>query len=200
MKRASPLLLLSLLVLALAPTARIHAAPPRGGSAVHAAVPPELTVLIGLGQLEVSQGAQLSYAPKYLDITVGDTVAWREIDQLEPHTVSFGPMAMLKDLSRKDQNIPIPQKAGPPMLQLNPKVAFPTPGTTYDGTGFASSGILALGKTWTLTFTTPGTYQYICLIHGVAMNGYVVAGLVNYRRECGLGRRRRRALPGWAAR
>lgn len=166
------LIALALIVLSLVPALQTRAA--AGGSSVHAAVPPELTVLIGLGQFEVSQGSQLSYAPKYLDVTVGDTVAWREIDQLEPHTVSFGPMALLKDLSRKDQFIPIPQKAGPPVLQLNPKVAFPTPGTTYDGTGFASSGILALGKTWTLTFTTPGTYQYICLIHGVAMNGYVV--------------------------
>ncbi len=163
---------LALIVLSLVPALQTRAA--AGGSSVHAAVPPELTVLVGLGQLEVSQGSQLSYAPKYLDVTVGDTVAWRAIDQLEPHTVSFGPMAMLKDLSRKDQFIPIPQKAGPPMLQLNPKVAFPTPGTTYDGTGFASSGILGLGKTWTLTFTTLGTYQYICLIHGVVMNGYVV--------------------------
>ncbi len=33
-----------------------------------------------------------------------------------------------------------------------------------------------------------------------AIESAATAGLVNYRRECGLGRRRRRALPGWAAR
>jgi plastocyanin len=56
---------------------------------------------------------------------------------------------------------------------FNPKVAFPSGRHTYNGTGFVSSGILALNApqnskvppTYRLTFTRPGTYQYDCLVH-----------------------------------
>jgi plastocyanin len=40
---------------------------------------------------------------------------------------------------------------------------------------FASSQILSgSGKTYTVTFTTPGTYVYDCAVHGSAMTGRVV--------------------------
>ncbi len=172
MKRLISLALGALIVVSLVPAPRAHAA--AGMSPVHAAAIPEHTVLVGLGQLEVSQGTASTYTPTYLDVTAGDTVLWRSVDQLEPHTVSFGPMAMLKDLARKDQFVPIPQKGGPPTLAFNSKVAFPTPGKTYNGTGFASSGILQKGNTWSLMFTTPGTFEYICLVHGEIMHGYVI--------------------------
>jgi len=93
------LIALALIVLSLVPALQTRAA--AGGSSVHAAVPPELTVLIGLGQFEVSQGSQLSYAPKYLDVTVGDTVAWREIDQLDPLGISFLTLASVAPETQK---------------------------------------------------------------------------------------------------
>ena len=171
-KRIASLVLISLIVLTVAPALPARAV--NGQSHVHQVVPPEHTILVGVGQLEVSQGATLGYTPKYLDVTVGDTVTWRSIDELEPHTVSFGPMTLLKDLARKDQFVPIPQQSGPPLLALNPKVALRTPSETYDGMGLANSGLLDKGKSWSLTFTQPGMYQYICLIHGAGMTGYVI--------------------------
>jgi plastocyanin len=40
---------------------------------------------------------------------------------------------------------------------------------------FTSSGILSgNGMTYTFTFTTPGTYQYDCAVHGSAMTGTIV--------------------------
>jgi plastocyanin len=40
---------------------------------------------------------------------------------------------------------------------------------------FTSSDILTgNGKTYTFTFTTPGTYQYDCAVHGDAMTGTIV--------------------------
>jgi plastocyanin len=40
---------------------------------------------------------------------------------------------------------------------------------------FTSSGTLTgNGKTYSVTFTTPGTYQYDCAIHGEAMTGRIV--------------------------
>jgi plastocyanin len=171
-KRVLAVALAGLIIVGLAPGLHTHAA--AGRNLAPHTIPPEHTVLIGAGQLEVSQGSWLGFTPKYLDITAGDAVLFKDVDALEPHTVSFGPMAMLKDLAGKDQFMPIPQKSGPPALAINSKVALPTKGTTYDGTGYANSGILQDGKSWTLTFTTPGTYEYICLVHGAIMNGYVI--------------------------
>ena len=40
---------------------------------------------------------------------------------------------------------------------------------------FASSAIMSGdGQTYSVMFTTPGTYQYDCAVHGTAMNGTVV--------------------------
>ena len=40
---------------------------------------------------------------------------------------------------------------------------------------FASSPIeTGDGKTYSVTFTTPGTYQYDCAVHGAAMSGRIV--------------------------
>ncbi len=40
---------------------------------------------------------------------------------------------------------------------------------------FTNSGIQAGdGKTYTMTFTTPGTYEYDCAVHGPMMTGRIV--------------------------
>ncbi len=42
-------------------------------------------------------------------------------------------------------------------------------------TAFTSSPTKsANGQTYAVTFTTPGTYQYDCAVHGTAMSGTVV--------------------------
>jgi plastocyanin len=42
-------------------------------------------------------------------------------------------------------------------------------------TAFASSPIIdGDGQTYAVTFTTPGTYQYDCAVHGTAMTGTIV--------------------------
>jgi plastocyanin len=74
----------------------------------------------------------------------------------------------------------------------NPAVDTVAAGTavtwTWTGTGstshsvrsqgtptFASSDILTGdGMTYSVTFTTPGTYQYDCAVHGSAMTGRIV--------------------------
>ena len=47
-------------------------------------------------------------------------------------------------------------------------------GTTEDGTAFTSSGVLAPGQTYTLTFPKAGTYVYYCLLHPPEMTGTIV--------------------------
>lgn len=102
-----------------------------------------------------------------LVIPVGTTVKWVMRDPFEIHTVTFWgtgkPPAFV---------IPEPQPQGPPKLLVNPQVAAPTPHKTYDGTGYVNSGILYppgtppdLPKSYSLTFTQPGKYVYVCVVH-----------------------------------
>jgi len=110
------------------------------------------------------------FNPEIVKIYVGDTVRWHDGALLEPHDVAFGPPAALTVLAAQLQVV-TPQKNGPPVVTVGPQFAFPSPGTTYDGRGVAHSGFLVKGAgpnaTWSLTFTRPGTYRYVCLIHYV---------------------------------
>ena len=135
--------------------------------------PSTVTVDVGYGE---KGGDAIIFTPRWIDVYVGDTVIWRDLDALDGHTVSFGSKATL-DLVLKQAFVPVPQKNGPPMLALSPKVVLPTTSPTYDGTGYANSGVLSKGKTWSLTFTAPGTYRYLCILHaglGGGMSGVVV--------------------------
>ena len=116
-----------------------------------------------------------SFYPRRLTVHVGDTVEW--IGGF--HTVTLGPEDMIQQLE-KSLFVPTPQASGPPKLVFNPKVAFPSGGSTYNGTGFVNSGVLVFTvppgskapPTFKLTFTQPGTYSYDCLIHP-GMDGVV---------------------------
>jgi plastocyanin len=107
------------------------------------------------------------FNPRVIRIFVGDTVRWHDGSLIEPHDVAFGPISALGAIHSQVEVV-TPQKSGPPVVTLGPQVAFPSPGTTYNGTGVAHSGLLRKGAaTWSLTFTRPGTYRYFCLLHYV---------------------------------
>jgi plastocyanin len=104
------------------------------------------------------------FNPRHLTIHAGDSVTWIG----EFHTVTFAPDAELVQIEQHFV-VPVPQKAGPPLLTINPRAALPFGGHTYDGTGYVSSGFLTPQGNhparYTLTFTKPGTYGYDCLVH-----------------------------------
>jgi plastocyanin len=109
------------------------------------------------------------FTPKWIDLYVGDTVTWRWNSQLEPHNVAFGPAAMLKKLADA-ASAPMVSSSGAPVIGVPPQVAYPTTGHTFNGVGYATSGLSFKG-TWSLTFTMAGTYKYYCLIHYPMMVG-----------------------------
>jgi plastocyanin len=109
----------------------------------------------------------MRFIPQRLSIKTGDTVTW-DNETPVPHTVTFTSGAAAPELIT-----PQPQNAGPPNLVLNPDVLFPAGAAngTYDGTGYVNSGFFGAGPesvagtSFSLTFTKPGTYLYLCVLH-----------------------------------
>ncbi len=135
------------------------------------------TVFIGGGH-NGDDFTNIQFTPDTLNIFAGDTVTFVNADSIEPHTVSFGNYSMLNDLANQFLSEQ-PNKNGPPTLALDPKVVEATTRTTYNGSGYANSGILSSAyhgitrNSWTIKFTTPGTYQYYCLVHFPYMIGTI---------------------------
>ncbi len=94
---------------------------------------------------EAIQG--LDYYPAALTVDAGDTVTW-SFPTAEVHTVT---------LLGAGQATPPPPN--------DPSAPAPAGNSTYDGSAYTSSGFLAGGATYTLTFTKPGTYKVYCLTH-----------------------------------
>ena len=113
-----------------------------------------------------------AFFPERITIRVGETVTWKQNGD-EIHTVTFTGGAPLPGIE-----VPVPD-GGPGEMMLNPQLAFPTrmpgaPVESYDGTGFISSGILSPqppepgappNDTFSVTFTEPGVYEYVCALH-----------------------------------
>ena len=105
------------------------------------------------------------FFPKDLTVAPGDTVIWTSTLF---HQVIFAPGQPAPEFI-----LPVEQAAGHPLLVINPVVAFPSkPSGEYDGVSLYSSGLIGVpagalpgGTTFALTFTEPGSYEYICGTH-----------------------------------
>jgi plastocyanin len=151
--------------------------------------PRNLRVLAGAGQDTVMVTA---FFPQNIRIRAGDTLTWRnESDQ--DHVVGFtqgstppGPLTSNLFAAPGEvlpaANVPVPGRPGDRMN--NPARGFPNveSGATYSGNTFVSSGRLQRDRDWqgvpvpdsfSLTFDTPGTYAYLCLVHPEGMFGTV---------------------------
>ncbi len=117
---------------------------------------PALNLVAGLGARGVSWNDFLS---SNVRVAVGTTVTWT-VQSDEVHTVTF-----LAGHPRPGIIVPQPEGLNrPPML--DPMYAFPSvPAGPWDGTSFVNSGDLGPRQQFSLTFATPGRYDYICLIH-----------------------------------
>lgn len=134
----------------------------------------------------------LAFLPKELTVRQGDTVVWY-VDHLMPHTVTFPaagePPADFILVQFADGTIVTPPPPGePPSAELMAKMMDPSseprlvfgpaglrnvPSPTYDGQRLYNSGLIgehpavepAMDKVWALTFNTPGTFRYLCVLH-----------------------------------
>jgi LPXTG-motif cell wall-anchored protein len=120
----------------------------------------------------------MKFYPATITINAGDTVTWKHNSGPEPHTTTF-----LAGEPRPDEIIPEgpPPAGAPPTLIGNPKVFFPAGGTTYDGTAFTGSGVMADilpgPKEYKLTFPKEGTYEYICNLHAFQLPDGTLVGM-----------------------
>lgn len=113
---------------------------------------PQAFKIVAGGSMSMEAVQTLRFYPSSLTIDAGDSVTW-SFPSGEPHTVTLlGPRTALP----------------PPN---DPTVAAPAGGTRYDGTTYTSSGFKLLGGSYTLTFPTPGTFLYTCLLHGSLAGG-----------------------------
>jgi plastocyanin len=150
-----------------------------GPRVTHSAAPPQSTAPTSPHHYTASAGygtddwAANIYSPHTINIYAGDTITWVNRGMLEPHTITFGPLAQLRQLDQR-LILTTPQASGPPQLAFNPLIALPTRQATYNGTGLANSGLLTHGRAWTIRFTRSGTYHYYCMIHFPGMFGVVV--------------------------
>jgi plastocyanin len=120
--------------------------------------------------------AYMRFSPSDLTIHVGDTVEWNQKDVEAPHTVTLTSGGQEPSFVLTE-----PQQSGPPKLVLNPDVLAPAGGSTYSGQGYFNSGFmwgtdvpLPGPRSYSLTFDTPGTYEYICVLHDpLGMSGHI---------------------------
>jgi plastocyanin len=91
------------------------------------------------------------FAPQTVTINAGQSVTWKSATSWMPHTVSF--QSPFKTPDERNALLPAGAKSG----------------SAYTG-GVAHSGIFGPppgypAETYSLMFTKPGTYPYICLLH-----------------------------------
>ncbi len=106
----------------------------------------------------------VAFLPKDIYVDAGETVSWLA-NSAEPHTVTFPP-------------------PGQPLMAFNPAdptQLFPVGGSSYVGTSYYNTGLLANGSdtgfpvvaSYRLQFPSIGDFTHYCLVHGAMMKGTV---------------------------
>lgn len=114
----------------------------------------------------VGDSSVMQFAPVSLNIGVGDTVTWNN-QTFVPHTVTYTAGAPVPAFA-----VPEFGASGPPTIVLAPNVLFPVnTAKDFTGTAYVNSGFYGIGPESTappefsLTFSKPGSYLFICVLH-----------------------------------
>lgn len=120
-----------------------------------------------------------AFFPKEITINAGDAIFFEFPNPPMFHTVTFLSGAEVPPMFLPDESggAAASPPAGPPKLVLNPTVAFPVGGASYDGSGLVTSGLDVFrqpDEPFVLSFSTVGSYEYRCIPHGEVMKAAVI--------------------------
>jgi plastocyanin len=122
-----------------------------------------ITIRAGVSDPTHNQIAVLQYMPSKATVSVGQKVRWSWDETKEPHSVTF---------LAPGQSAPDPA--------TDTSMFAPTPPTgAYDGSVLVNSGLQPLGPgavpPFEMTFSKPGSFNYLCVIHPTMVGTIVVA-------------------------
>jgi plastocyanin len=141
--------------------------------------PPQNTVIMGIDGRKTAGGRLtiLDFLPALTTVKVGTTVNFAVRAPSEIHNVGFGPLKYIDKFMKQTDLFPM----GPGSKnQVTPVFVYGTDprGTPFDGqnhgNGFFATGLAdglrgGLPNAVRVTFTAPGKYHFICLLHGPDM-------------------------------
>jgi len=116
------------------------------------------------------------FFPGEITVNAGDSI-WFAYDMPMFHTVTFPVAGEMPALMIPDPEITRPAADAPPKLIYNPVLMFGAGGDVVDGTQLVSSSADVFRDPTAplvFTFSTPGTYDYVCMPHASVMQGRVV--------------------------
>ncbi len=103
----------------------------------------------------------MGFFPQEITVNVGDSIFF---DNRGFHTITFLSGQERPFLFVSEESLGTP--AAEPRFVINPMAGFPVGGDTYDGTSYVNSGTPdPSAPPFTLTFTAPGSFDYLCLVH-----------------------------------
>ena len=117
-----------------------------------------------------------------LTVKAGTTVTFVNRAPSEPHNVAFGPLKYIEKFMKETDLFPMGPNA---KNQVTPVFVYGTDprGTPHDGTTTATGSTSrrcvtaspgGLPNSFRITFTKPGKYHFICLLHGPDMAADIV--------------------------
>jgi plastocyanin len=141
--------------------------------AAQAAAAVTTTPVAGITQADVTDTLVAALGPSELDVQAGQVVAWGVYGM---HALAINPPDSAAGLIVKDSDGTVHLNSAA-VEHVGGQAAPPGPvpraqtvnGGSYEGSGFHSSGLLTSVPpgllTYTLQFTTPGTFTVRCLVH-----------------------------------
>lgn len=121
------------------------------------------------------------FMPAEIRIRQGDTIEWTA-QGFEGHSITFGTAQQIKDVFAEYLQ-PDPENSSQKIFNTAASLHSAT-GDTFAGDGtFTNSGFIGVPAeaTYKLTFTKPGLYEYLCLVHPFTMLGTVSVGAPDAR-------------------
>jgi plastocyanin len=132
---------------------------------------------VQVGNMDMENKLDLqAFFPGEITINAGDQI-WFAEGMPGFHSVYFGYGAEPPALIVPDPEQASPEAGAPPQMVINPEVAFPGPNMVVDGVNVVNTGIDILwdpAVPTIVTFSTPGTYEYVCIPHQGVMRATVI--------------------------